>query len=106
MWWASQFCGKPHRTQSGEASLMSARVIPSPRCRSISAISLAAADDAKALSGNPRHRGQRLGPDCELCLRSGLGVNRRVDSISWGLMPLPGRGRIFVVLMLAANRIM
>jgi hypothetical protein len=36
-------------------------------------IKRAAAGDAEALSGDPRHRGQRLGPDCELCLPSGPG---------------------------------
>jgi hypothetical protein len=33
-------------------------------------------------------------------------IQRLTSTIRWGLMPLPGRGRIFVVLMLAVDRIM
>jgi hypothetical protein len=46
-----------------------------------SGITRAVVGNAGDLSGDPRHGGQRLGPDCELCLRSGLGVNRQVDRV-------------------------
>jgi hypothetical protein len=34
-----------------------------------------------------------------------LGVNRRIDSIGWGRMPLRWRGRIFDVFLLAVDHI-